>query len=237
MISKADWQAVHDTMTADDRRKLGEPPTAEEVIAYSNGELDAADEARVRELLVAYPEMARALAHPFPEDAADALPAGEVEARWREFERRVAPPRTGHVLEFWRASAAIAAALAVLFGGLLWRAQSELKRPRVAAEEQLLYPGLQRGAADSVTTIAVNGDPVPLVVMLGGADDFRDYRLELVKANTTLWRSEVLHRGERDTFQILVPRALLEPGRYDVVLHGVDGTREERVAVYPMRVR
>src|SRR5262245_41609857 len=66
MMKQSDWQAVRDALIADDRAKLGEPPTVEEILAYERGELSREDADRVQQLLIAYPELARAFATPFP---------------------------------------------------------------------------------------------------------------------------------------------------------------------------
>ena len=60
MITKSDLKAVFDQMTAEERQRLPEPPTVEEMLAYRRGELSADEESRVRELLICYPELLRA---------------------------------------------------------------------------------------------------------------------------------------------------------------------------------
>lgn len=57
MITKHDWDDALDAWTAGERERLGGPPAAEEIVAYRNGELSRADAARVRALLVYYPEL------------------------------------------------------------------------------------------------------------------------------------------------------------------------------------
>jgi hypothetical protein len=236
MITKSDWQDAHDEMTAEDRRTLGEPPTAEEVAAYMRGELSEAEEARVRALLVAYPALARTLTMPFPEDDE---PLPDLDRRWDEFRSHIAPPRpeTGRVLQFWRAAAALAAVLAVLFGALLWRTRSELTKPRAAWQTAVLEMDGHRGPAGPATVIRPQGELLVLVVPLIGSAPYREYRLDLATGTRTLWRSEPLRRDEDTTaFTIEVPRAFLEPGRYRVELYGMDGAREEKLATYSMVV-
>src|SRR5205823_3764394 len=110
--------------------------------------------ARVRELLIAYPELARAITQPFPnedvkEDDPDFLPPSEIEARWRSFQKRIEREPVERDVRFWRlASAALAAAVAIAFSGLLWqRAASnrDANAPRLVSEGQLLLPDGQRG--------------------------------------------------------------------------------------------
>jgi len=246
-------------MNEEDRRRLGEPPTAEELLAYRRGELSVAEEARVRELLVCYPELARALTVPFPVEGAapgdpDFLTDAEFATHWASLQKRVhdedavaTRPEEARVLQFWRrASTALAAALLLAFGGLLWQAQSrarlakELGDPRVTSEEQLLLPDGQRGGGDGSLTLAAEGDSFLLIAPLVGGSQFPRYRLEIVDLSTTppraLWSSTALHRRFNDTFAILVPRPFLKPGRYQIVLSGVDGAHEERLATYTLRV-
>ncbi len=140
----------------------------------------------------------------------------------------------------------MAAALVLAFGGLLWQMRStsrlakELGEPRVASEEQLLLPDGRRGSGDGMATLSAEGDSYLLVIPLIGGAQFAHDRLQIVDLDTnpqrTLWSSPPLQPRANDTFAILVPRAFLRPGRYQVVLFGVDGAREERLAGYSLRV-
>jgi hypothetical protein len=233
MIRKSDWQAVQDEMIAEDRRSLGEPPTGEEMLAYSRGELAPEEEARVRALLVAYPELARALTAPFPAEGEEEVLPEEVSRRWKSFQTQIRPEeKKGKVLQFWRASFALAATLALVFGGLLWRESRD--EPRVLGDARELFADGQRGGASSPVTLDAAGTPTVLIVPLFGAGSFERYRLELVGANDrVLWRSGLLKRPADDAFRIEVS---LDEGDYRVVLVGVDGTREQRLDTYPLRV-
>lgn len=238
MITKSEWQDVHDEMTAEDRRTLGDPPTAEEVAAYLRGELPEREETRVRALLVAYPALARTLTVPFPEEDGEPLP--DLDRHWAEFRTRIDRPRPatgGRVLQFWRAAAALAAALAVVFGALLWRAQRELAEPRAAWQIAVLEMDGHRGAAPPATIVHPAGESLVLVVPLIGSSQYRQYRLDLATGTRTLWRSEPLRRDDDTTsFSIDVPRTFLEPGRYRVELYGVEGARQEKLATYSLQV-
>jgi hypothetical protein len=83
MIMKSDLQAVLDELRTEDRRTRAEPPTAEEMLAYRAGELSGDEEARVRELLICWPELLRALMTPYPDDDDASLPAEVVERQCR----------------------------------------------------------------------------------------------------------------------------------------------------------
>jgi hypothetical protein len=240
MIRKDDWEAVLTRVSAEDREALGPPPTVDELLAFEEGSLSPEETERVRRLLVAYPDLAHALAQPIPEDD-EPLPEGDLDWRWTEFQqtlpRRAEP---GRVLVFWRASAALAAALAIAFGGLLWQAQHELARPHVIGDEHLLEPDGQRGDGEVPLPVSLNADWCLLTVpIIGGAEGYEDYRLDIHAPGRekAAWRSGVLSRRSNDTFAIVVPRRFLaSPGSYQVVLYGVRGGGEERLATYSLRV-
>jgi len=239
MITKNDWEVVLARLTAEDRETLGPPPTVDELLAFEEGSLLPEETERVRRLLVAYPELARALAHPVAEDD-EPLPRGEIDGRWTEFQRTLPRrPELGRVLVFWRASAALAAALALAFGGMLWQARHDLGRPHVIADEHLLEPDGQRGAGEVALAVSPHADWCLLTVPIIGAGGYEDYRLDIHAPGKEqpAWRSGVLSRRSNDAFSIVVPsRFLASPGSYQVVLYGVRGGGEERLATYSVRV-
>lgn len=242
MIRKSDWDAVHQQMMAEDRERLGEPPTTEEMVAYTRGELSAEDEARVRALLVCYPDLLRGLTQQFP--AEDARPGedgylseAELDHRWASMQKRL--PRTqesGRVLQFWRLSTAIAAMLAIVFGALLFRAQSALHEPAIASDEQELMPDGRRGSEDRGTTLSGPGDVYVLSLRLMDQRPFDHYLVELreVGASRPKWTSGPLQRTGDDRFRVIVRRAVFKPGKYRLVLYGVDGTRRESLNTYSL---
>ena len=247
MITKSDWQAVHAQLLSERRRRLGDPPTVEEMLAYSRGELSGEEEERVRALLVSYPELLRALNAEFTDDDAqpgdpDYLPEELVARQWNAFQQRIGGRHdagTSRVLQFWRATAAIAAALAVVFGALLWRAQSPPDDPRLGVwQEQMLEPEGHRGGTAFVPTLSTNADVFLLALTLLDERQFPGYRVEIVAEGGTrpVWSSPAT-RPEDDTFTVIVPRTFLRPGTYNAVIHGVDGARSESLATYAFRVR
>lgn len=240
MITKSNWQAAHDQMTAEDRRRLGEPPTGEEVLAYMNGELNEADAARVRALLVAYPELARTVAHPFPAEwEGDAFSDDELSKHFAQLQERIRPQENVRVFPFRAVSAALAAVatLALVFGGLLWDTRRELARPRLAVEAQELSPQGRRGPREHVEVVAVADQPFDLKIPVREQQEYPAYLLDIVEESGRVIRSlGPAARTESETFTIVVPRGL-PAGRYAVVLHGVDGARERELATYPFRVR
>jgi hypothetical protein len=268
MITKTDLQSVNEELRAESRRRLGDPPTPEELLAYRRGELPPEEEGRIRELLVAYPELARSLAEPFPTEGAepgdpDYLSDEEMARHWTSIQQRLgatanaarseasaaAPPAAqpahdGRVLQFWRrASFALAAMLVLAFSGLLWQLQSarQLGLPLVASEERQLFPDGRRGGGESSVTLARGGDAYLLVASMLGREQFATYRVDIVDPDTdsakALWSSPDLQRRDDGAFRILVPQQFLKPDRrYQIVIYGINGPREERLAGYTFHV-
>ncbi|HYU24719.1 MAG TPA: hypothetical protein VEO74_05915 [Thermoanaerobaculia bacterium] len=238
MITKSDLQAAVAALNDEERASFGELPSVDELLAYRRGELSGEREARVREALLCYPELSRALFTPYQEDDG-ALSAEEIDARWTELQTRL---HRGRVIRFPQKWTALAAAIAIVFAALFWRAEStahrlarELGEPRATAG-QLLLPDGQRGGDSTAATLAVAGDSYSLLVPLLNQQPFDSYRLEIANASHTLWRSPALHANADDTFSLLVPRSFLPPGQVQIVLYGVNGAREQQLARYSLRV-
>ena len=113
MTTKDDWDAALDVWAREERERLGGPPEPEEVVAFLRGELPPEEAARIRALLVYYPELNTLLD--------DAVPPEERSDR--------------------RPLIKIAAALLIgLVGGTLFgRATRETATPRVYPTHRLEY--------------------------------------------------------------------------------------------------
>jgi hypothetical protein len=234
MMNQSDWQAVNDSLIADDRAKLGDPPTADELLAYERGELSPEEAARVQQLLIAYPELAHAYATPFPDDDID-LPDGVVERQWKAF--RASENRGARVLQFWRGAAAIAATAALVFGTMLWQKQSAPLQPRVLAEH-VLTPDGARSVTSQHYAITSTGDSILLVVSIIGPTDYETYRLELVReSHDRIWSSEPLRATSRNTFDVEIPSRALPPGTYQMIAYGLRGSAQEQVATYTIDIQ
>ncbi|HXH38476.1 MAG TPA: hypothetical protein VNN08_07600 [Thermoanaerobaculia bacterium] len=240
MMNRSDWNAVRDALIADDRAKLGEPPTVDELLAYERGELSQEDAKRVQQLLIAYPELARAYTTPFPSDDAD-LPDEVIDRQWNAFRAGNRADGDGaRVLQFWRGFAAIAATVAIVFGGMLWHTHTELLRPHVLPEAAILTPDGRRGVAEQPQpAITPTGDSVLFVVSLIGPTDYETYRLELVRSESheRVWSSEPLRATNSNSFNIEVPSRELPAGTYQVIAYGLRGNAREQVATYTIDVR
>lgn len=216
MITKSDWQSVNRQLMADQREQLGDPPTAEELQAYMEGKLSGEEEERVRELLVCHPDLARSLTEPFPTQPGF-------------FEM--------HTATLYRSVAAVAAAVALLFGFLLWRNSQEVTGPRVSWKAVTLMPDGTRGMEQPI--ILEPETDYLLAPAILDQREFAEYRVELIDVTTPPHRrvwSGTRERREDDTFVVDVQRSFLKKGRYQLVVYGVQGTNREQLARYSIRV-
>jgi hypothetical protein len=240
MINQTDWQSVRESLIADDRAKLGEPPTADELLAYERGELSSDDAARVQQLLVAYPELARAYATPFPSDDDDGdLPAEVIDRQWNAFRGANKDESGARVLQFWRGLAAIAATVAIALGALLWQTRMAQLTPRVLPELPVLTPDGGRGVGHPDSTITPSGDRVLLVLSLMDATDYETYRLELIRndSHERIWSSDPLPAPKNNSFNVEIPSRALRNGTYQMIGYGLRGNAREQIATYTIEVR
>jgi hypothetical protein len=239
MTTKSQWHAANRALMSEDRQRLGEPPSAEEVLAYTRGELPAHEAARVCERLVAYPDLVRTLTAEFPIDPAtpgdpDYMSDDEFAKHWASLQKRM-PAARGRVVQFWPTISAIAATLAIVVGALFLQERAERMRPRVAWDQQDLRPDGSRGLDDNAVTLQAQGESFLLVLRPSPTPVFDSYRLEIVSPERSLWKSEKLP-WRADDIPILVHRSFFKSGRYQVVLYGESGGREEKVSTYSLRV-
>lgn len=255
MSTKSDWQAVHQKVTAEERRAIDDPPTAEEMLAYARGELHGADAERVRVWLVGNPDAARALTEPFPTDDAkpgdpDFLSQDELAKHWNSLQTRIhgskpveARPE-GRVVPFRQRWTAVAAAFAITFAGLYWQAEvttrrltAKLNEPRVLAKQHLLPDG-NRGAEES-TLLHMDGERVLLEMFVPEEPAYARYLIGLTEVSTNpprkLW-STTTGVDEDRLLSIQVPRANLTSGKYRITVSGPNGGPEQQVSSFTFRV-
>ena len=241
MTTKSELSAANRDLITENRLAIGEPPTAEEVLAYTRGELAPDEEARIRERLIAYPDLVRTLTTPFPEgadpDHPDYLSDHEFARHWKALQKR--RHRSDGGLQFWRTFGAIAAAVAVVFGGLLWRAEMQLKQPQAVGELQELYPDGQRGIGGQPNTLTASGESYLLVPTLSpdlAVDKLRAEIVDAANPSRTVWTGRTVPRTPNGSFVIFVPRDSLKPGTYRLVVYGITGERQEPLSSFTLRV-
>ncbi|HEY0140178.1 MAG TPA: hypothetical protein VGF48_04725 [Thermoanaerobaculia bacterium] len=249
MISKSDWQAAAREAAAADRQRHGEPPTAEDVLAYMNGELAEEDAERVRAGLVAHPELARILVDPLPEEGD--LSEDVLKRQWRRLRDRVhAPQKIAAMTRKQRGNSyfAIAASVVICVLGV-WLVQSKmqerslqqrLREPRVASERTTLRSADRRGPSDGGAILSAASEGHLLRASMIDPPQYPEYRLDLVDVNAparrAVWSRGGLARPADDTFELLVPRGFLAVGRYRLEVYGVRGAESERIAAYNVQI-
>lgn len=255
MTNKSEWQEANRRLQEEQRQNLGDPPTAEEMLAYSRGELSESDEERIRELLVAYPELARAYSAPFPESG-DAVSEADLAASLNAVQRRLgasaasASPRDrradaqrGRLRFHMHIPTTVAAAFALVFFGLFVQAenrarhyQREGQAPRILGAAQQLDPDGSRGPS-SATRLNKDGEAYLLQLRLINQMRYPHYTLELRHENRAIWTSHTAQPDPDGTFQIVVPHDFLNAGEtYELVILGVDGEAPAPIGKYEVAV-
>jgi len=233
MISKAEWQNAY----RDNQRKRGaEPPTLEDVEALQRGDLpdDVAD--RIREQLSHYPELARALTAPFPEDG-NALTPEEVAADIAALRARLVqakPPLPFPNRRYLPIAAAIVI-LVVVTGVVLWLATRGPSRNTVT---RVLYADGSRGAGEQTPIQLSTATDYVLKPLLRPDHQYREYRFELrevTPAQRIIWSRGSIHRETDGSYPVELSTRDLGVGRYELVLYGVDESTE-RLASYTIRL-
>ena len=247
MIPKTEWQSVSHDLMAERRADSGDPPTADQILAYTRGELSGEEEERVRELLVCYPELARTLTEPVPDPRPGEpgyLSENELTQRWMTLQERMgrssAPREQGRALQIWRALAAVAAAIALVSSVMLWDARNRLAEPLLIADVVDVQSAVSRGSGSTAVITPAGGDAVLLALQLTDTR-FSTYRLEISDAAATpprsLWRSALVEVPESGVLSIVVPRAFLRSGRYQIDVYGLSADGEQHVEMYAVQWR
>jgi len=243
-MTKNDWQEVNRQVSAEQRETLGDPPTADELVAYTRGELSEREEERIRDLLVAYPDLARMWIAPIPEESQPGISQEDIAAGFRDVQRRLgvaSVARRARVRHYIPTT--IAAALALVFFGLYVQAENRARNhargcdlPRVLGAPQELHADANRGPS-APTLLYKDGEAYLLKPMLSNQIRYPHYHLELHDANGPVWKSQSAVIGEDDAFQIVIPHTFLRTGRtYQLTIFGVDGEKRRHVGSYDVAV-
>lgn len=253
MAPNSEWEAAYRDVIARGRERVGEPPTPEELVAYSLGELPEDQAARVRESLTYYPDLAKALsegAEP-SEDEVPYLSQQQLASDWRSLQQRMHPAAASakiaskvSPIRIWQWATAAALLLFALTGGLYLRSRStiatlqgELGRPRANVERILLFDASSRGPG-SRKPVLLSESTEFVVIALTLVDETRNndrFRVEIrdldAKPSTVIWKSPI-RRASDGTFVIGVPRHFLKSHRYRISLYA--SGRDEPIASYAL---
>ena len=243
MISKPEWQKAYRDSLEREQMRVGPPPTFEEVEALQRGDLPEDEADRVREQLSFYPELARAMAAVMPEVEEELTPE-ELEADRVALlaKIRASPQPPLPFPERRPYSRALAAAAAVIVlaavGGIvLWLATRGEMRSQAT---RILYADGHRGAGTQTPIQLSTAIDYLLKPVFRPELEYREYRLDLIEADAApprvVWSHRGIHREPDGSYPVTLSTAKLSPGRYELVLYGIDGGRSARLASYTLRV-
>jgi hypothetical protein len=231
------------------RAELGGPPTPAELLAYRDGELDAAARQVVEAKLAVYPEAARALADlaVFPDvEPAPGVPDlsdEEVEARWQIFRRRLEKAqRPRRVRVRWLAAAALLMLAVGFFAGQASRSPLPGQAINVTIAELTPLEEAREGGARALGPLPVIEMPAgseEVVIVLGVLDDgdFPDYVAEVSgEKGDQVWSRAGLRPTPLGTFQLSFRRGVLPPGPYRIRLFGREADRKTLLATYELQL-
>lgn len=210
MISSNDWDRALDAWVEDERERLGGRPTASEIARFRRGELPKEDAARVRALLVYYPDLTPLL-------------RAKSEKRW-----------LGRLMSY---AAVAAAAVCVTHLAIEPRLTRETSRPYVHESRYELRGLHSRGGAAETALLELPADEERYLVTIALSESPHDpaYRIELFDGSTPVWRSGSVQPVD-GTFEVSLPRESLRGGTYRLVVFGVDDDGAHLRDEYRLRV-
>jgi hypothetical protein len=212
MITKQDWDTALDRWIVRERERLGGPPSPEEVVAFTRGELPQRESARVRALLVYYPELTPLLD--------DAIPPRVSALAWRD-------ARLGAI-----AAAFIIAVLSVM---LVLQMKHDREPFAYTSRHTVDLRNSRGGTEWHIYALPSNEEQVLLDVLLPEDLPYRAYRVEItdVRQSKIVWSAAEL----RAPFSISIPRKFLRPGTYRLDVYGITNTKPEHVNRCWLRAR
>ncbi|HEV7505157.1 MAG TPA: zf-HC2 domain-containing protein [Thermoanaerobaculia bacterium] len=242
-------------------RGIGPHLTEDEIAAYHAGTLPPDQEARAQDHLLACPACTDLLLG--LEELAgegEAVPSGEVAAAWQQMRALLPLPAkepaavlpaplpfpAARRAEAPRWFGALAATLLVAVVGLslyaasLRRTVNELGRPQTNVPIGDLFPEPLRGDKDKIETLTLTLAPDVRVFLLVINPTvprmFPRYEMEIARTGgAVVWRGN-LTRNDLGSFSLVLPRALVGEGEYQLHLWGEAEKRREVLGEYGLRI-
>ena len=240
MVNRSDWETAYRDVIERGRERVGDPPTPEQLVAWSRGELPESEAERIRELLAYYPDLAEALAEDDEavEDEAPILTREQLTMDWELLlQQRMSPSVSPQIAAATRATAASrmwiigALAPALLFAALFVQSRftirdlrQQLAQPRKNVERVVLLENVTRGGTSTVpVSLQESTEHVVLALTVTDVVQARAFRVRLRALDAAperlVWESSV-SRDRDGTFSIVIPRSFLTSRTYAVELYG-----------------
>lgn len=263
--SQSDFATTGQALLSEVRSNLDPHPTAEELIAYDENQLEATAREQIQDHLALCPECTACVVDlaSFPEvEPRDPMSDDTDDAHvpsWESMQARLAaerggtpkpvlvaspsPPPSISPLYRWAAIAAMPVIAALgLWGFRSEQALHELHRPQINAPYYDLLPlaeDRQRDPdpADLPTVLRGPGSAL-LVLSLGDPGSFDNYEVQIHRAvgDLVLWQRRGFAPSAYGTFNLTLPRSFLSAGAYRLELHGLSGETSRILAEYRLRI-
>lgn len=210
MITKRDWDEALDAWVDNERKRLGGPPTPDDVVQFKLGKLSEAEAARVRALLVYYPELTSILTEPLDDPR---------------------PRRRASAMQIYAVAATVVIAMLTT---LLIREHQRPAEPAVHSSRHELTAMHARGPAVALELPA--GRQRYLIILVPSEPLTKgEYELEIVRGSDVLWSASGVEPID-GTFELTIPGRFLRPGRYTLNVFGLAGGRKRITDSYTFDV-
>jgi hypothetical protein len=231
-------------MAAQERAHCGEHPTLDEWVAYQEGSVEAGKAERLRDHLACCPECSAllldwmAFAGPVPPEGARPIPRGEAEAAWEKL-RAELPFPAGEPVAFPRRHVRtwlpqlLAAAFFLTTVGLSIQVA---KLRGISAGEMIvdlhsLHDVVRSAASPEASEPLSNSETYVLSLIPDEPGEFSSYRFDIIEEGAPGKRVKSVEKPRRadGVFTLRIPAGSLDPGRYRVLLHGVQDRRAKLI--------